>query len=508
MFEIKDILKKISQQDTSIAKWLHDQLNGDSDEIAIQLTRLQNLFTKFHQQYPKQKNVFIIRAPGRVNLIGEHTDYNGYPVLPIAIDREIFVTVAPLNMPVVRISNTDSKFKNREFNLSGQIQPGPAGDWENYVKAGVVGVLNEYNGFPSEAKGMAVVFSGNIPPAAGLSSSSAMVVVSAFALLAANYIEVDRLALAEILARAERFVGTEGGGMDQAISLLGQTGAALKIDFFPLQVKAAILPKGFSLIVAHSLVHAPKTESARLQYNRRPIECRLSTALLVREIRNRTGKYFPAQRLVDLSSENIGISQNDLDVWAQAAMTPEALSLKDITTKLGQPREEVLNQYCKMQDGSIFPEPDDGFKVRQRYRHVVSEAQRVNDAVAALEGSDMIRFGELMNASHASCRNDYEISCPELDALVEIARNNEALGARLTGAGFGGCAICLVREEDTESFIERLQKEYYEGYLEKYRPELLRTVVDLQEAVFSCRASQGAGVLFEKISEPANYMKN
>lgn len=497
MQQIEDLLNHISRRDASIVVSIQETFQCEENEIEELLLRLRKMLEQFRIQFPDHPKVSIVRAPGRVNLIGEHTDYNGYPVLPIAIDRDILIALTPLSEPKICISNTNPKFEAREFSLSDEIRPGPTGDWENYVKAGAVGVINEYDGFPSQPKGMAAIFCGNIPPAAGLSSSSAMVVISAFALLVSNGIKVDRLDLAEILARAERFVGTEGGGMDQAASLLGQAGAALKIDFFPLRVKPLPLPQGHTFVVAHSLVHAPKTESARLQYNRRPIECRLATALLAREIQSRTDKNFSVQRLADLSSEKTGINQKDLDDWARVSMSTEAMSLNEIAAKLEQSAEEVMNENCKLRDGSIFSEPHDGFKVWQRYRHIVTEAQRINDAVAALEATDMPRFGELMNASHESCRDDYEISCPELDVLVKIARKNGALGARLTGAGFGGCAVCLVKEEATDSFIERIRKEYYENYLGKHQPELLLYQTDLKEAIFACRAAQGAGMLFD-----------
>jgi N-acetylgalactosamine kinase len=439
----------------------------------------------FEQAFPGEKAAGLIRAPGRVNLIGEHTDYNGYPVLPMAIEREILAAWAPAKDDSVRIANRDPRFPARSFKARLPLESFPQGDWGNYVQAAVHGLLEE-RVISAPAKGFQALYSGNIPDAAGLSSSAALVVATGLAFLAANGKTCDPLALADILARAERYVGTEGGGMDQAVCLLGQPGKALKIDFFPLRARPVSLPRGYAFVISHSLVRASKSAEARAQYNLRVVECRLACALGAQALSKRTGIALHPKRLSDLAPERLSLPEEEADRIVHEALGENPWPLGEIAKKLGETTEQLSDSYCRLQDGSTVPEPASGYKLWKRFRHVASEARRVEQAVRELEKGDAEAFGNLMNASHASCRDDYEVSCPELEALVALAREHGALGARLTGAGFGGATVSLVPEDRADPLIEALCVEYYSRRSE---PEALT------EPAFLTRAVRGAGAV-------------
>jgi galactokinase len=174
-------------------------------------------------------------------------------------------------------------------------------------------------------------------------------------------------------------------------------------------------------------------------------------------------------------------------------MGEHPLTLSDVAQLLGKNTENVEKELCNLRDGSTLKAPPDGFKVWNRYRHVVTEAERVNSMAKALREGNLTEIGLLMNQSHASCRDDYEISCPELEALVMIAREHGALGARLTGAGFGGCTVNAVLDKDVEQFIRGVTSEYYEGYVKREKGKAFSGYGDLRDVLFPCRASRGAG---------------
>jgi N-acetylgalactosamine kinase len=436
--------------------------------------------------------VCVARAPGRVNLIGEHTDYNGLPVLPFAIQRDFAAMFAPRRDDRVVVSNLDPAFSEREFRLEHSIPPSPVGDWVNYVKAAAQGIMDHMSSGgsgPQHVKGFQAVIDGTIPPAAGLSSSSALVVLGAMMLLRANGLPIPPLELAGLLARAEHYVGTQGGGMDQAASLLCRSGHALKIDFFPLRATPVELPEEGVFVVANSLVRAAKTMGAMEMYNRRPIECRLALAVLRQSFEGAPVEDFPIGLIGDLNTSTLGMPRSRIDEIAAAALHETPYTLSEIASIVGKSPEETARKYCAGKDGSIFPQPPDGFKLFPRYRHVVEEGARVEQSLDALRAGDLGKLGDLMNQSHQSCRDLYEISCPELDALVSRALEAGALGSRLTGAGFGGCTISLVRKADVERFRERLIGSYYREFLARNEP-------DYSSIVFPCKAVNGAEVLF------------
>lgn len=358
----------------------------------------------------------LSRAPGRVNLIGEHTDYNGLPVFPMALQREARIHLRPRDDGLVRLRNTDPEFPPVEFEIGVAIEAGPVGSWGNYVKAPAQELARRfaiYRGFDG-------TFTSDVPVASGLSSSSALVNSVGLALAEINEVGVDTLALAEIMAVAERYTGTQGGGMDQAISMGAKAGHATRIDFEPLRMRHVAIPADWRFIVADTGVRAEKSGPAQAAYNRRRSECEEALVHVLAELA-RIGRLRRAPRGYQ------GLLQ-------------------------AVPAREVLDYAEAVLDGNLM----------RRFRHVVTEATRVNQAQDALLLADHASFGMLMDASHGSLRADYHVSSTELDELVALAKEGGAAGARLTGAGFGGCTVALTSPSTVDEVLESLVAGYYE----------------------------------------------
>ena len=463
---------------------------SEAERQGADIARINRALQLFSKEFPGAREVFILRAPGRVNLIGEHTDYNGLPALPIAIDRDIILIGAPRGDPEIHVCNTNESFGSRRFEACGSVEPYSAGDWGNYAKASAQSLALHFPGH--RFRGFDAVVDGNIPIASGLSSSSALVVAFALATLAANELEMDRLQLADLLARGEQYVGTRGGGMDQAVCLLAQVGHALKIDFFPLKAEQTALPPGYSFVICNSLVAAPKSAAMRFAYNLRAAETRIAAALMGRALGEKMGRNGAGiERLGDLISGSLNLSDEEIDALLENTLSEESYSTGEAARMLGAEPDDFHRQYFGAFDEAEI-ESIPGLKLRRRSLHVITEGRRVEQAADALKSGRVEEFGRLMNQSHQSCANDYEISTPELDALVAIARDAGALGARLTGAGFGGCTINLVEENAAEKFVEVVEKKYYHEYITSERPNL-NSLANQPDRIFICKAVDGAG---------------
>jgi len=346
----------------------------------------------------------VVHAPGRVNLIGEHTDYNDGFVLPVAIDK--YVSIAARSRSDRRVVLHALDFdQTAEFSLD-DIRPSPeTGAWSNYPK-GVAHFLQRAN---QPISGMDAVITGDVPIAVGLSSSAAIEVASALAFLnvgASQPPEMSETELAALCQRAEnQFVGVNCGIMDQTISILGKADHALFLDCRTLDYERVPLNlRDFRIVVCNTKV---KRELAFSEYNKRRAECEKG----VEHIKD----------------------------WL-----PSISALRDVS----------LGDFQKYK-ASLPP------LTQKRCQYVVEENERVLHAVEALKAGDLQTFGKLMNASHTGLRDDYEVSCKELDAMVEIAWANEGVvGARMTGAGFGGCTVNLVRQDAVDAVIARVQTEY------------------------------------------------
>jgi len=361
----------------------------------------------------------LFRAPGRVNLIGEHTDYNDGFVLPAAIDREVLMAARPRDDRQVILHSLDFAGTSR-FALD-DITHDDAQPWSNYLR-GVCAVL-EASG--NRLRGAEIVFGGDVPIGSGLSSSAALEVATATTMLALAGITIPGEELARLCQRAENtFVGTRCGIMDMFISALGQAGHALLIDCRSLGYRTIPVPAGAKLVIGDTGVRRGLATS---EYNTRRGQCEKGVELL-------------------------------------QAVLPGLTALRDVSPAELEAHKALL--------------PAD---VYQRCRHVVTEDARVMEAVEVMQTGNLARLGELFNASHDSLRDDYAVSCAELDAMVTLARQQPGVyGARMTGAGFGGCTVSLVAEEHAATFVTAVAPAY-------------QKITGLQPQIYVCAASAGAG---------------
>lgn len=362
------------------------------------------------------KPVFIARAPGRVNLIGEHTDYNDGFVLPMAIDRAVWLALRPRDDGQVRLFSLDLGVESA-FELNSLRRDG---DWIEYPK----GVASELMKAGYTLKGFDAVMTGDVPRGAGLSSSAAVELATARAFAAISGFEWNAPLMAKIAQKAENlWVGVNCGIMDQMASAACKEGYALFLDCRSLEIQHAPLPKEVSIVILDTSTRRGLVDSA---YNERRSQC------------EEAARWFGVKALRD-------VSVKELEKW-----------------KAGSDLSEI------------------SFK---RARHIVTENERVLEAIVVMKKGNVKRLGELFNASHDSLRDDFEVTNDALNLMVECAREQAScLGARMTGAGFGGCAVALVHEEKAAEFTQAVSTAY-------------RQRSGLEASVYVCKASEGASIL-------------
>jgi galactokinase len=362
---------------------------------------IKQLQKNFIRRFGKNKNdLQVYFAPGRVNLIGEHTDYNNGFVLPCAITFGTYLLIRKTDQPVVKMDSENFNFGG-EFSLDQLSTPLP-GKWMNYPLA----VFDQLMRKGMNPGGVEMMYSGDIPNSAGLSSSASIEIVTAFALNDLYDLGLSNIELVKLSQKAENeFVGVECGIMDQFAVGMGKAGHALFLDCGTLDYELVPLT-----LQTHKIIIANTNKSRGLadsKYNERVAECKKAVEYI--------SKITPIESLSDLSYQEF----------------------VDLKHKI----------------------PD--MLIRKRAKHVLSENQRVKDAVKVLKNNNLKLLGTLINASHNSLRYDYEVTGHELDVMVEEARQIDGvLGARMTGAGFGGCAIALVEENSVEDFMIRVGENY------------------------------------------------
>jgi galactokinase len=412
---------------------------GDEAPVRdAQVARYRRGLAAFAARYGPGE-VAVFRAPGRVNLIGEHTDYHHGYVLPVALNRDVLLFARPRADALVRLANVEAEFPDRAFTIATEVPPRSVGDWANYVQ-GAAQLLERECG--PGLRGMDALIDGappeGVPRGAGVSSSSALTVVAAVAIVALNRLALAGAALAECCSRAEWYVGTRGGVMDHFASLLSARGQALFLDCRPTadgyRYRPVPLPAGYAIMVVDSGVRHRNTGP---HFNQRVAEGRIGIHLL-------QARFPGITHLRDVSAFP----------WEELEpLLPECLHAEDLPA-LGIDLERLL-------DGGVRPLGGE-YRVRQRCRHVITENQRVQGAVVAMEAGDTITLGRLMDAAHASARDDYAISVPEIEVLVEAARAQPGtVGARLTGAGWGGCIVALVERDAAAVFAEAVAATYH-----------------------------------------------
>jgi galactokinase len=363
--------------------------------------------------YFNAKPKFIVRAPGRVNLIGEHTDYNDGFVLPMAIDRAVWIALAPRTDSTVRIRSLDLEVE-AAFDLHSLSKDN---GWVEYIK----GVAYQLQKAGYELKGFDAVMTGDIPRGAGLSSSAAVELATALAFATISGITWNAAQMAKISQKAENeWVGVNCGIMDQMASAASKAGCALFLDCRTLEFQHAPLPQNISVVILDTSTRRGLVDSA---YNERRNQC-------------------------EEAARKLGVK-----------------ALRDVSV-------EEFEKSSGLSD-----------LVKKRARHIVTENARVLEAAQAMKAENIIRLGQLFNASHASLRDDFEVSSEALNQIVECAQEQPTCyGARMTGAGFGGCAVALVAEENAQKFAQAVSAAY------KQRS-------GLDAAVYICKASEGASLV-------------
>ena len=372
----------------------------------------------FARRYPDAPAPRLVRAPGRVNLIGEHTDYNLGFVMPIALDLACFIASAPATHGKLRVYSENLR-ESREWEIGALPELKPSHDWGDYV-AGVARSLLQA-GLKIEPRDMLI--NSRVPVGAGLSSSAALEVSSALASLGQQ--RLKRIEVVRICHRAENeFVGLPCGVMDQYVSLFAREGAALEIDCRTLQHQPVLLPAGVDIVAVNTMV---KHELGQSAYRERVAECQAA-------------------------------------VQAIQVRHPLVKTLRDATLGDLESVERVISG-----------------PVMRRAHHVITENERVQEFVAACECGDRDEMGRLFVASHRSLQRDYEVSCEELDFLVDTALGVEGVfGARMTGGGFGGCTVNLVAPDARERFESTISEAYQQRF-------------GIWPEIYECRPSAGAG---------------
>ncbi len=406
---------------------------------------------EFRRRFDCTPRIYV-RVPGRVNIIGEHTDYNHLPVLPMAIDRHLELLASPRRDNQWILENLNPDYSRREFSISKTIPPFNPGDWGNYVKAAAQSLASATQSQAHEVvdlPGMNCLINSSIPAAAGLSSSTALVIGVSLAYLALNNQSIDRKRLALQLADAERYVGTRGGSMDHLALLCSTSQHALYIHFSPLELEPIPWNLDCVIILANSRVEAAKSARIRQLYNLRVAESHLATRIVAKITHttlNRLGQLReisrdPHRHLALLDD----FPDGDLDLGTLSHI---------FDTSEDHLRANLLREF---QIESIPPV----FRLKRRLDYLLYEWLRVETAVDSIKKGDIDSLGALLYQAHEGMKHDYEVTHPNVDRLVEIAHSCGVKGARVTGAGFGGCVLLLCHPDEVKKVETHLAAQYY-----------------------------------------------
>jgi len=391
------------------------------------MSTLDRILNRFKKSFGGAEPAFVVRSPGRVNLLGEHVDYNDGWVLPAAIDRAAYLAVGRCDSALVSLGAADLDenvtFRVTEMAAKGTVTGGPLPGWALYP-AGVAHVLIDSG---LAVTGMDAVLGSDVPRGAGLSSSAAVELAFAVAWRELGGWHKDGMELALLCQKAENsYVGVNCGIMDQFACANGKAEHALLLDCRTLEWSPVLLPPDVAIVIADT---TKRRELGKSEYNNRRAACEEATRTF-------------------------------------AAVLPNIRALRDVSV-------DDFSKYSHL----LAP------KVARRARHVIEECERTVTAVESLRRNDITAFGFAMNESHRTLRDLYEVSCFELDAMVSAAQSLDGCyGARLTGAGFGGCAVALVAASVVEDFEHQLAKHY-------------EAATGLKPEIYVCRASAGAEIV-------------
>jgi len=512
------------------------QIYGDNDELKIEAVRMCLCsLGAFAAKYGADRNVIIIRSAGRVNLLGTHIDHRGGSVNPIAV-KHMWLVVEPRDDDMVLAKNFESDdFSDEQFSISRCLPAGkkienwdawcydefekrrndPSVSWSNYIRAAVLYFqhLNtkDDGSFQPAIRGMNMMVYGNVPRAAGLSSSSALVTLTAEAAVRINGLQVDPIRLAEHCGHAEWYVGTRGGFSDHAAITFGKPNSLLHITAFPMTIDNASFAAGYKFVLANSLIKAKKQAGARDAFNSRVAAYVFGLMMLRKNFPQYAGKL---QHLRDVNPQTLGVEQ--AEIYRIVRSLPASARRANILKSLPECEQEILNVFRS------HAEPREGYPIRQVCLYGIAECIRAEMAPQCLRTGDMKMFGELINTSHDGDRvtklvdgrsvptdnsypeeridaligdlesgdagrisraelwrqgGGYNVSLEELDTLVDIALGTEGvIGAGLVGAGMGGCIVAVVENEHARRLIENMTEQYYHPHNLPVRAEIVTPV--------------------------------
>lgn len=487
------------------------KIYGDNPELLSERkTAFLQTLNEFNRVYYGDKQVILIRVPGRANLMGKHIEHRGGYVNYFCLQREIIAVASPLEDDRVILHNVNSKFSQRTFSIGKEIPEDnrgswldyinkvniSKGDWGNYIKAIVLAFQNRYP--DKKLRGMEMLINGNIPIAAGLSSSSALIVTGAMATIAFNNLDISRKELTEFCGEAEWYVGTRGGAGDHAAMIFGKRGFITHLKFFPFTMDLAPLPADYEIVICDSLKRAPKSKEVRNTFNERIFAYEVTLMLIKKNFPRFSDELI---YLRDVNAENLKVKEDS--IYQIIKSLPRTITRKEILQELPLEKERLNSLFQTHQT------PFDGYKVRDICLFGLSECSRSKIFSHFLKKGDIQKLGRLMYISHDGDRlfkfNDrgekcfwdnetpddyldklikdlesddfqkrekakiymqsggYRCSMEKLDELIDIAEKAKGVaGACLTGAGLGGCILVLIREENVEDLLKNMKGKYYQ----------------------------------------------
>lgn len=518
--EIGDWIDLVNDEDSAFYDRL-DQIYGGNHNLKAEAGRMcLATLEAFADRYGPDRGVFVIRSTGRVNLVGTHVDHRGGSVNPIAV-KHMWLVVEPRRDDLVLAKNVESQsFPDEQFRISECLPAGrkiknwdswcydefekrkddPSVTWSNYIRAAVLYLQHlhtrEDGIFSSAIAGMNMMIYGNVPQAAGLSSSSAVVMLAAEAVVRINSLEIDRANLAQHCGHAEWYVGTRGGYSDHAAIVFGKPNSLLHITAFPMKMQTASLPPGYSFVLANSLIEAKKQASARDAFNSRVAAYMFGFVMIRVNYSSYDGQL---EHLRDVHPARLGV--DEAEIYRMVKSLPVSASRDDLLKLPADYHQGIRHAFRS------HSEPNEGYPIRQVCLYGIAECIRADMVPQCLQAGDMETFGRLMSISHDGDRvtrhlngqcvpvdnsypeeridaliedlesgdpnrmeraslwrqgGGYNVSLPEIDMLVDIALATDGVvGAGLVGAGMGGCIVAVVRQEHAPRVIENMAEKYY-----------------------------------------------
>ena len=532
---VGDWIALIKEQNNAFCSRL-DQIYGDNKDVKTEAARMcLCCLEEFSGRYGTDREVIIIRSTGRVNLLGTHIDHRGGSVNPVCV-KEMWFVVEPRDDDRVLMKNVDSsRFPDEQFRISDCLTAGetirdwdtwcyqefekrkndPSVTWSNYIRAAVLYLqhlnTNDEGIFAPAIKGMNMMIYGDIPIAAGLSSSSALVMGAAEAVIRINSLEIKHADFIEQWGFAEWYVGTRGGCSDHAAIISGKPGIILHITAFPMSVEHAALPGGHSFVLANSNIEAKKQAGARDVFNSR-VAAYIFGLMMLRENFPRYADKL--KQLRDVNPQTLGV--DEVQIYRMIKSLPASVSRSDVLEILAEQEQKIHRVFRS------HAEPENGYHIRQVCLYGIAECIRAEMVPQCLETGDMKTFGELMSTSHNGDRvtkvvdgrriptdnsypaqridalisdlqsgdesrisrarlwrqgGGYNVSLPAIDMLVDIALATPGcLGAGLVGAGMGGSIVAVVQDKHAQQLIENLAQQYYRPHNMSLGAEIITPV--------------------------------